>query len=67
MPIVEAPAPRVVRDLWLHTDSCGTTDLIHSFRVLSGKKGFPQKSSRRFLEVRSNVKRMTFGTGEIHY
>ena len=44
-----------------------TINLVHPFRVLNGKKRFPQKSLHRFLKVKSDVKRTTFGTGEVCY
>jgi len=66
MPAVEALALKAVCALWLHADSRRTVDLIHPFRA-SGKKGFPQKFSRRFPEVKSSVKRTAFDAGEIDY
>ena len=38
----------------------GTTNLVGPFRVLSGMRGFPQKSLHRFPKAKSDVKRMTF-------
>jgi len=43
----------------------GTTHLIHSFRVSSGRKGFPQRFLRRFPRVRSDVKRTTSSTSGV--
>ena len=66
-PVVEVPAPRTVRACGYPVGSHGATDLIHSFRVSSGKKGFPQKSLHRFPKVKSDVKRTAFDTGEVCY
>ena len=45
----------------------GSLVMMDLFRVSSGNKGFHPKFLRRFLKVKSNVKRRTFGPGKISY